>query len=134
MRLIGTARAEGGVVSFVMDGIHPHDIGTIVDREGVAIRTGHHCAQPVMDRFGIPATARASFAMYNTLEEIDALVAAVARARDAAGVATMGMFSFLKSKDDARSAPTPDDAPTRSSPRSRRWPAETTCRSACPRA
>ena len=57
-----------------MDGVHPHDIGTIVDREGVAIRTGHHCAQPVMDRFGIPATARASLAMYNTREEIDALV------------------------------------------------------------
>ena len=54
-----------------MDGIHPHDIGTIVDREGVAIRTGHHCAQPVMDRFGIPATARASFAVYNTLDEVD---------------------------------------------------------------
>jgi len=65
----------------VMAGIHPHDIGTIVDREGVAIRTGHHCAQPVMDRFGIPATARASFAMYNTIEEIDTLVAALNRAR-----------------------------------------------------
>jgi len=64
-----------------MDDIHPHDIGTVVDREGVAIRTGHHCAQPVMDRYGIPATARASFAMYNTLEDVDALVAAVERAR-----------------------------------------------------
>jgi cysteine desulfurase/selenocysteine lyase len=81
IRLIGTARRKASVVSFVMDGIHPHDIGTIVDREGVAIRTGHHCAQPVMDRYGIPATARASFAMYNTFEEIDALVAAVRRAR-----------------------------------------------------
>ena len=79
VRLIGTARRKASVVSFVMDGVHPHDIGTIVDREGVAIRTGHHCAQPVMDRFGIPATARASFAMYNTLEEIDALVAALGR-------------------------------------------------------
>ena len=60
-----------------MDGVHPHDIGTIVDREGVAIRTGHHCAQPVMDRFGVPATARASLAMYNTREEIDALARAL---------------------------------------------------------
>jgi len=80
-RIVGTARHKASVVSFVMAGIHPHDIGTIVDREGVAIRTGHHCAQPVMDRFGIPATARASFAMYNTLEEIDTLVAALNRAR-----------------------------------------------------
>ena len=81
VRIIGTARHKASVVSFVMDNIHPHDIGTIVDREGVAIRTGHHCAQPVMDRFGIPATARASFAMYNTLEEVDALVAALGRVR-----------------------------------------------------
>ena len=81
VRIIGTARRKASVVSFVMDGIHPHDIGTIVDREGVAIRTGHHCAQPVMDRFGIPATARASFAMYNTMDEVDALVAALGRAR-----------------------------------------------------
>jgi cysteine desulfurase/selenocysteine lyase len=81
LHLVGTARKKASVVSFVMDGIHPHDIGTIVDREGVAIRTGHHCAQPIMDRYGIPATARASFAMYNTLEEIDALVAALDRVR-----------------------------------------------------
>jgi cysteine desulfurase/selenocysteine lyase len=81
VRIVGTAARKSSVVSFVMDGIHPHDIGTIVDREGVAIRTGHHCAQPVMDRFGIPATARASFAMYNTLEDIDALVAALGRAQ-----------------------------------------------------
>jgi cysteine desulfurase/selenocysteine lyase len=81
LRIVGTARRKASVVSFVMDGIHPHDIGTIVDREGVAIRTGHHCAQPVMDRYGIPATARASFAIYNTIEEIDALVAALGRAR-----------------------------------------------------
>jgi cysteine desulfurase/selenocysteine lyase len=79
LRLIGTARHKNGVVSFVMEGIHPHDIGTIVDREGVAIRTGHHCAQPVMDRFGIPATARASFAIYNTSSDVDALVSAVRR-------------------------------------------------------
>jgi cysteine desulfurase/selenocysteine lyase len=81
LRLIGTARQKASVLSFVMEGIHPHDIGTIVDREGVAIRTGHHCAQPVMDRLGIPATARASLAMYNTREDIDALVAALGRVR-----------------------------------------------------
>jgi cysteine desulfurase/selenocysteine lyase len=80
-RLIGTAPAKASILSFVMDGIHPHDIGTIVDREGVAIRTGHHCAQPVMDRFGVPATARASFAMYNTVEDVDALVTALGRVR-----------------------------------------------------
>ncbi len=85
VRIVGTARRKASVVSFVMDGIHPHDIGTIADREGVAIRTGHHCAQPVMDRFGIPATARASFAMYNTNEEVAALAAAVRRARTVLG-------------------------------------------------
>src|SRR5262245_7949541 len=71
VRLIGTAPDKSSILSFVMEGVHPHDIGTIVDREGVAIRTGHHCAQPVMERFGVPATARASIAMYNTREEID---------------------------------------------------------------
>jgi cysteine desulfurase/selenocysteine lyase len=81
LRIVGTARRKASVLSFVLEGIHPHDIGTVVDREGVAIRTGHHCAQPVMDRFGIPATARASFAMYNTMDEVDALVAALNRAR-----------------------------------------------------
>jgi len=85
LRLIGTARRKASVLSFVLDGIHPHDIGTVVDREGVAIRTGHHCAQPVMDRFGIPATARASLAMYNTTEDIDALVAALDRVRQLLG-------------------------------------------------
>ena len=80
LRLIGTAPRKASVLSFVIEGMHPHDIGTIVDREGVAIRTGHHCAQPVMDRFGVPATARASLAMYNTTEDIDALVAALGRA------------------------------------------------------
>ena len=68
-----------------MDGIHPHDIGTIVDREGVAIRTGHHCAQPVMDRFGIPATARASLAMYNTTQDVDALTRALERVQKVMG-------------------------------------------------
>jgi len=81
IRVIGTARRKASVLSFVMDGIHPHDIGTVVDREGVAIRTGHHCAQPIMDRYCIPATARASFAMYNNFDDIDALVAALGRAR-----------------------------------------------------
>ncbi len=79
--LIGTAPAKASIVSFVMDGIHPHDIGTVVDRLGVAIRTGHHCAQPVMARFGVPATARASLAMYNTRDDIDQLVAALHEVR-----------------------------------------------------
>jgi cysteine desulfurase/selenocysteine lyase len=85
VRLIGTARQKASILSFVMENIHPHDIGTIVDREGVAIRTGHHCAQPVMDRFGIPATARASLAMYNTREELDALGAALVKVREVLG-------------------------------------------------
>lgn len=74
IRIIGTARQKASVLSFVIDEIHPHDIGTILDSEGIAIRTGHHCAQPVMDRFNVPATARASFALYNTRQEVDALV------------------------------------------------------------
>ena len=74
LRIIGTAKHKAGVVSFVLDGIHPHDVGTVVDYEGVAIRTGHHCAQPVMERFGVPATCRASFALYNTVEDVDVLV------------------------------------------------------------
>jgi cysteine desulfurase/selenocysteine lyase len=73
VRLIGTAREKASVLSFVIEGIHPHDIGTVLDREGIAIRVGHHCAQPVMQRFELPATARASFALYNTREEVDAL-------------------------------------------------------------
>ena len=77
VQLIGTARDRAGVLSFVLDNVHPHDLGTILDREGIAIRTGHHCAQPVMERFGIPATARASFAVYNTKAEVDALVAGI---------------------------------------------------------
>ena len=79
VRIIGTAREKAGVLSFVMEGIHPHDIGTILDTEGIAVRTGHHCAQPVMDRYEIPATARASLALYNTREEIDALVRGIDR-------------------------------------------------------
>ena len=81
LRLIGTAREKAGVLSFVLDGIHPHDIGTILDQEGIAVRTGHHCCQPVMDRFGIPATVRASLACYNTREEIDALARALETVR-----------------------------------------------------
>jgi len=82
IRLIGTAREKAGVLSFLMDDIHPHDIGTILDQEGIAVRTGHHCAQPVMDRFGIPATVRASFAAYNTKKEIDALVRGIEKVRE----------------------------------------------------
>jgi cysteine desulfurase/selenocysteine lyase len=82
VRLVGTAREKAAVLSFVMDGVHPHDIGTVLDQEGVAIRTGHHCAQPVMDRFGVPATARASFAAYNTRDDVDALVKAVHKVRE----------------------------------------------------
>jgi cysteine desulfurase/selenocysteine lyase len=74
LTIVGTAREKAAVVSFVLEGVHPHDIGTILDQEGIAIRTGQHCAQPVMDRFGIPATARASFGLYNTKAEVDALV------------------------------------------------------------
>jgi cysteine desulfurase/selenocysteine lyase len=85
LRLIGTAPRKASILSFVMDGVHPHDLGTIVDREGIAIRTGHHCAQPVMDRFCIPATARASLAMYNTREDVDALVAALQVAKKVFG-------------------------------------------------
>jgi cysteine desulfurase/selenocysteine lyase len=79
VRLIGTAREKASVLSFVLEGVHPHDIGTILDREGIAIRAGHHCAMPLMERFGVPATARASFAFYNTLEEVEALVRGIHR-------------------------------------------------------
>jgi cysteine desulfurase/selenocysteine lyase len=79
VRIVGTARDKAGVLSFTVKGVHPHDVGTILNEEGVAVRTGHHCAQPVMQRFGIPATARASFYLYNTLSEVDALVAGIHR-------------------------------------------------------
>ena len=85
LRIVGTAPEKAAVVSFVMEGIHPHDIGTILDTEGVAIRTGHHCAMPVMDFFKVPATARASMSFYNTFEEIDALVAALEHTRKVLG-------------------------------------------------
>jgi cysteine desulfurase/selenocysteine lyase len=77
VRIIGTARDKASVLSFVIDGIHPHDIGTILDQEGIAVRAGHHCAQPVMQRFNVPATARASFAFYNTKEEVDILAGTI---------------------------------------------------------
>ena len=81
VQLVGTAAHKAGVVSFVVGGVHAHDVGTIVDQEGVAIRTGHHCTQPVMDFFGVPATARASFAFYNTRADVDALVSALEKVR-----------------------------------------------------
>jgi cysteine desulfurase/selenocysteine lyase len=82
IRVIGTAKEKTGVLSFVMDGVHPHDIGTILDQQGIAIRTGHHCAQPVMERFGVEATARASFGVYNTKRDIDALVRGIQKVKE----------------------------------------------------
>ncbi len=82
IRIVGTASNKASILSFVMEDVHPHDIGTILDQAGVAIRTGHHCTQPLMERMGVPATARASLALYNTKEEIDALVGALARVRE----------------------------------------------------
>src|SRR5262249_55670441 len=82
VRLIGTAKEKAAVLSFVVEGIHPHDVGTVLDLEGIAVRTGHHCAQPVMDRFGVPATTRASFAFYNTREEVDALAAGIEKVKE----------------------------------------------------
>ena len=80
IRFIGEAERRSGLVSFIIEGVHPYDLGTIIDKMGVAVRTGHHCAEPVMTRFGIPGTVRASFAMYNTLEEVEVFVKAVRRA------------------------------------------------------
>jgi cysteine desulfurase/selenocysteine lyase len=85
LKIIGTSKEKAGVVSFIIEGIHPHDIGTILDQKGIAIRTGHHCAQPVMDRFGIPATARASFAFYNTQEEVAALARGIQKVKEVFG-------------------------------------------------
>ncbi|KAI3595457.1 Cysteine desulfurase, SufS [Cupriavidus necator H850] len=82
LRMIGTAADRASILSFTLDGIHPHDVGTILDQHGVAVRAGHHCAMPVMERFGVPATVRASFALYNTREEVDALFAAVRAAQE----------------------------------------------------
>ena len=80
VRIIGEAAGKASVISFVVDGIHPSDIGTLLDMEGVAVRTGHHCTQPLMDRFEVPATVRASLALYNTREEVDRFVAALEKA------------------------------------------------------
>jgi cysteine desulfurase/selenocysteine lyase len=85
LRIIGTAKEKASVISFVMDGLHPHDVGTVLDQEGIAVRTGHHCAQPLMDRFGVPATTRASLAFYNTFEEIDTLVNGLHKVREILG-------------------------------------------------
>jgi len=85
LRIIGTAREKASVISFVLEGVHPHDVGTILDREGVAVRTGHHCAQPVLEWFGVPATTRASIAFYNTREDIDALVAGLGKVKEIFG-------------------------------------------------
>jgi cysteine desulfurase/selenocysteine lyase len=82
LRILGTSGGKAAVISFVLEGVHPHDVGTIVDREGVAVRAGHHCAQPLMERFGVPATVRASFALYNTREDVDQLVRALQRVRE----------------------------------------------------
>ncbi len=85
LRIIGTAHEKVGVISFVLDAAHPHDVATVLDQEGVAVRAGHHCAQPVMDRFGVPATTRASFSLYNTREEVDVLVHAILKAQELFG-------------------------------------------------
>ncbi|MEJ2343939.1 MAG: cysteine desulfurase [Gammaproteobacteria bacterium] len=85
LRIVGTAPEKAGIISFVLNGIHAHDIGTILDRQGVAVRVGHHCAMPAMRRFGVPATARAAFALYNTRAEVDALVAAIEKVKEVFG-------------------------------------------------
>ena len=85
VRMIGTAKERAAVVSFVIEGIHPHDVGTILDREGIAIRTGHHCTQPVMQHYNVPATSRASFGLYNTRDEVDALVVALEKVKEVFG-------------------------------------------------
>src|SRR5690606_9680894 len=85
VRLIGTGAHKAGILSFVVEGIHPHDLGTILDAEGVAIRAGHHCAMPIMTYFGIPGTARASLAVYNTPADVDALVRGVRKAQELFG-------------------------------------------------
>ena len=85
VRLVGGAEPALGVVSFLVEGVHPHDVSTVLDRQGVAVRAGHHCAQPVMRHFGVPATVRASFAVYNTRSDVDALVAGLGRVRELFG-------------------------------------------------
>jgi cysteine desulfurase/selenocysteine lyase len=82
IRIIGTSKHKAGAISFVIDGVHPHDVGTVLDHQGIAVRTGHHCAQPLMERFGVPATTRASLALYNTRQEIDALIAGLRKVKE----------------------------------------------------
>lgn len=82
VHIVGTSRRKAAVISFVLEGVHAHDVATVLDQEGIAVRAGHHCAQPVMERFGLAATARASFAMYNTIEEVDALARAIAKVKE----------------------------------------------------
>ena len=82
LTIIGTARQKAGAISFITENVHPHDVGTLLDQEGIAIRTGHHCAQPVMQFYGVPATSRASLAFYNTKEDIDALVQGLYKAME----------------------------------------------------
>jgi cysteine desulfurase/selenocysteine lyase len=82
VKLIGDASERAGAVSFVLEGVHPHDVGTFLDQEGIAIRTGHHCAQPLMKRFGVPATSRASLGLYNTPDEIDRLIEGISKVQE----------------------------------------------------
>jgi cysteine desulfurase/selenocysteine lyase len=85
VRLVGTAREKAGVLSFVIEGVHPHDAGTVLDYEGIAVRTGHHCAQPVMERYGVPATTRASLACFNTRQELDTLARGIRKVQELFG-------------------------------------------------
>jgi cysteine desulfurase/selenocysteine lyase len=82
LRIFGTAPRKAAVIAFALEGVHPHDVGTILDAEGVAVRAGHHCAQPLMERFGVPAMVRASLALYNTQGDVDQLVRALAKVRE----------------------------------------------------
>ena len=84
-RLLGEAREKSSVLSFVMEGVHPHDVGTILDTEGIAVRTGQHCAQPIMDRYGVPATVRASIGLYNTRDDVDAFIRGLHKVREVFG-------------------------------------------------
>ena len=85
LRIIGTAREKASVLSFVLDSAHPHDVSTVLDQEGIAVRAGHHCAQPIMERYGVAATTRASFSLYNTRGDVDALVRGIHRVREIFG-------------------------------------------------
>jgi cysteine desulfurase/selenocysteine lyase len=82
LRIYGTSSSKGSILSFVLEGVHPHDVGTILDQKGIAVRTGHHCTQPIMEHFGIPATTRASLGIYNTRQELDTLAAALVEVKE----------------------------------------------------